>query len=149
MLSKMWTNTIFVSCNSLVASEPPKFRGSPNNFFNQICLFFSNSSKPVLTEKFFVDWPAKSKHKKTDSWYFVKKIFGHPRNFGGSDATNELLNPEILQFQDSACDRGNKIFRELDVNGDGELDEDEFVKGQIFWEGHKNLKKSTTLFWRY
>ena len=43
-----------------------------------------------------------------------------------------ILNPEIKQFQDSACDRGNKIFRELDVNGDGELSEDEFVKGQIF-----------------
>ena len=42
-----------------------------------------------------------------------------------------ILNPEISQFQDSACDRGNKIFRELDVNGDGELSEDEFVKGQI------------------
>merc|ERR1719189_2985335 len=31
--------------------------------------------------------------------------------------------------KDSAGDRANKIFRELDVNGDGELSEDEFVKG--------------------
>ena len=32
-------------------------------------------------------------------------------------------------LQDSAGERANKIFRELDTNGDGELDEDEFVKG--------------------
>ena len=25
----------------------------------------------------------------TDNWYFVKKIIGDPRNFGGSDATNK------------------------------------------------------------
>ena len=34
-----------------------------------------------------------------------------------------------LSFQDAAAERANKIFRELDINGDGELDEDEFVKG--------------------
>ena len=32
-------------------------------------------------------------------------------------------------FQESAADRAGKIFRELDINGDGELDEEEFVKG--------------------
>ena len=35
----------------------------------------------------------------------------------------------FLHKQDSAGERANKIFRELDINGDGELDEDEFVKG--------------------
>ena len=39
--------------NSFETSEPANFRGSPNIFFNEI-LFF-NSSKPVLTEKSFVD----------------------------------------------------------------------------------------------
>ena len=34
-----------------------------------------------------------------------------------------------ISQQDSAGERANKIFRELDINGDGELDEDEFVKG--------------------
>ena len=31
--------------------------------------------------------------------------------------------------QDSASTRADKIFKELDINGDGELDQDEFVKG--------------------
>ena len=35
----------------------------------------------------------------------------------------------IFDFQDAAAERASKIFRELDINGDGELDEDEFVKG--------------------
>ena len=44
--------------NSFVTSKPPKFCGSPNIFFNKILFtFFFNSSKPVLTEKIFVDWP--------------------------------------------------------------------------------------------
>ena len=34
-----------------------------------------------------------------------------------------------ISQQDSASERANKIFRELDINGDGELDENEFVKG--------------------
>ena len=32
-------------------------------------------------------------------------------------------------FQDTAAERAKKIFGELDVNGDGELTSDEFVKG--------------------
>ena len=35
----------------------------------------------------------------------------------------------FFALKDAAGDRANKIFRELDSNGDGELDEDEFVKG--------------------
>ena len=35
----------------------------------------------------------------------------------------------LISKQDSAGERAQKIFRELDINGDGELDEDEFVKG--------------------
>ena len=30
----------YVSCNSFVASEPPKFRGSPNIFLAKFCLLF-------------------------------------------------------------------------------------------------------------
>ena len=41
---------------------------------------------------------------------------------------NEIFSPKI-SFQDAAAERASKIFRELDINGDGELDEDEFVKG--------------------
>ena len=39
-----------------------------------------------------------------------------------------FFSPKIF-FQDAAAERASKIFRELDINGDGELDEDEFVKG--------------------
>ena len=35
-----------------------------------------------------INW-TKKKRSRTDSWYLVKKIFGDPRNFGGSDPTNE------------------------------------------------------------
>ena len=65
--------------------------------------------------------------------------------------TNAIVVSWILkfyQFQDSACDRGNKIFRELDVNGDGELSEDEFVKGQIIWEGQQ-IWKSIPLYFDF
>ena len=42
-------------------SEPSKFRGNPNIFFNQfLFLLFFNSSKPVLTEKNFVAWPIRN-----------------------------------------------------------------------------------------
>jgi hypothetical protein len=34
---------------------------------------------------------AKSKHKKLPADIWLKKILGDPRNFGGSDPTNELL----------------------------------------------------------
>ena len=39
------------------------------------------------------------------------------------------LSAHFFAWKDAAGDRANKIFRELDSNGDGELDEDEFVKG--------------------
>ena len=43
---------------SVMGSELPKFRELPNiTLFNQILFTFFNSSKPVLTEKFFDDWP--------------------------------------------------------------------------------------------
>ena len=32
-------------------------------------------------------------------------------------------------FQENASERARKIFAELDINGDGTLDADEFVKG--------------------
>ena len=38
---------------------------------------------------------AKRKHKKNDSWYFIKKIFLNYEYFGDSDVTNvsQILNP--------------------------------------------------------
>ena len=41
--------------NSFVARKPPKFRYLLIFFLMKFCLFFFNSSNPVLTEKFFVD----------------------------------------------------------------------------------------------
>ena len=90
------------SCHLTHSPTPNhQFHESPNNYFNQILFtFFFNSSKPVLTFNWEIFcwltneeyiFSAKSKHKKTDSWYLVKKIFGDPQNFGGSDPTNELL----------------------------------------------------------
>ena len=35
----------------------------------------------------------------------------------------------LFFFQDSAADRARKIFGELDVDGDGELTTEEFVRG--------------------
>ena len=74
-----------------------------------MCLFFFNTSKPVLTENVCVDWPIrnsfsqqKSKHQKTDSWYLVTEIFGDPRNFGGSDPTNMLVHVIIRTPQFSS-----------------------------------------------
>ena len=49
---------------------------------------------------------------------FIRKKNNNEKNF----------SPKIF-FQDAAAERASKIFRELDINGDGELDEDEFVKG--------------------
>ena len=73
-------------------------------FLTKFCLlFFSTPQKPVLTEIFFcwlikkkLIFSAKSKHEKNGSWYFAKKIFGDPRNFVGSDATNWLKVLTIL-----------------------------------------------------
>jgi len=56
------------------------------------------------------------------------------------DGSGSIELPEMIEIigtlyemegvpKDAAGDRANKIFRELDSNGDGELDEDEFVKG--------------------
>ena len=66
--------------------------------------------------------------------YLKKKIsFSQKKPFldikipNSSRSTNKT-HVSISQ-QDSAGERANKIFRELDINGDGELDEDEFVKG--------------------
>jgi DNA polymerase II large subunit len=39
------------------------------------------------------------------------------------------FNTFFAWHQDASADRANKIFRELDANGDGELDENEFVVG--------------------
>ena len=44
----------------------------------------------------------------------------------------KCILPRILisyGFQENASERARKIFGELDVNGDGELDCEEFVKG--------------------
>ena len=35
----------------------------------------------------------------------------------------------IVAFQDTALERATETFRMLDINGDGELNEDEFVAG--------------------
>ena len=98
-------NKIFIfsvkkkTSNSFVGSEPPKLRWSPYIFLNKLCLVFFQLLKTSsnweffcwLTNKRFI-FSAKSKRKKTDRWYFVlKQIFGDPRNFGGSDATIELM----------------------------------------------------------
>ena len=70
----------FLTFDTLVTSESPKFCGSPNILFtifsthkNQFCL---------LTDKKFI-----FSEKGKDCLCFVKSIFGDPRNLGGSDAT--------------------------------------------------------------
>ena len=40
-----------------------------------------------------------------------------------------IFNHMYVNSQENAADRAKKIFAELDSNGDGELDVDEFVKG--------------------
>ena len=53
--------------------------------------------------------------------------------FGVRQICQKSVRPYIAHFfvvfKDAAGDRANKIFRELDTNGDGELDENEFVQG--------------------
>ena len=47
-----------IPINMFAGSEPPKYLVITKYRLNQILFtFFFNSSKPVLTEKFFVDWP--------------------------------------------------------------------------------------------
>ena len=47
--------------NSIMASKPPKFRDLRiHTFLTKFCLLFFNSSKPVLSEKIFVDWPIRN-----------------------------------------------------------------------------------------
>ena len=69
---------------------------------------------------------------------FYHEFFGHTGIFARN--ANKTRDPCLAPFwyqaicqlhflQDAAGDRAAKIFRELDVNGDGELDEGEFVKG--------------------
>ena len=41
--------------------------------------------------------------------------------------------------KDSAKERGEKIFEQLDINGDGELTEEEFIKGCILDDDLFNL----------
>ena len=41
--------------------------------------------------------------------------------------TKEKLN--LLKWQEAAAERAEKIFGVLDVNSDGELNEDEFIRG--------------------
>ena len=43
--------------------------------------------------------------------------------------TDHLEVLRFLYIQENASERARKIFGELDVNGDGELDCEEFVKG--------------------
>jgi len=56
------------------------------------------------------------------------------------DGSGSIELPEMIEIigtlyemegvpKDAAADRAGKIFRELDIDGNGELDEDEFVKG--------------------
>ena len=84
----------FCSAKNLKENKDSKF----DDNFNTWTWTRHKSSKPVLNEKFFVDWPIRDLFsqqevniKKTDSWYLIKKIFGDPRNFGDSDSANELV----------------------------------------------------------
>ena len=53
----------FCASNKFVASKPPKFNFVDHQIFfltNFFFTFFFNSSKPVLTEKIYVDWPIRN-----------------------------------------------------------------------------------------
>ena len=43
--------------------------------------------------------------------------------------TTTLIRAILTTFQDTALERATNTFKLLDVNGDGELNEDEFVAG--------------------
>ena len=76
-------------------------------FFNQILFpFFFNSSKPVLTEDIFVDWPIRSSFSQQKvtikSWYLVKKIFGDPWKFWWFGSHEWVIYYYLLQL---SCSR--------------------------------------------
>ena len=89
-----------ISYNLLVASKPPKFCDLRIFFLKFFLLIFFNSSKLVLTGNFFVYWPIRNSfsQQKVNCWYFVKKVFGDLRHFGGSGATNELIVSYLNHF---------------------------------------------------
>jgi len=108
--------------------------GNAKVFVDQIFRIFDKDGNGTIDFKEFMlatDMTASGTPEEKLRWAF--KMYD-------KDGSGSIELPEMIEIigtlyemegvpKDSAGERANKIFRELDINGDGELDEDEFVKG--------------------
>ena len=90
---------------------------------NRNFLFSEKINTRDFQKKNYLSLPCCDTYPAGCCWMYKSQSFIRHKN-----NNEKKFSPKIF-FQDAAADRAGKIFRELDIDGNGELDEDEFVKG--------------------